>query len=99
MATMTAPTNERRHMGERRSAMTTAGSTASSRMTAVDWIAMTLLIVGGLNWGLVGLFNVDLVATLFGQQSAMSRLVYVVVGICALYSIYTSMKMSRSPAR
>lgn len=96
MATMTAPTNERRHMGERRSALQNTGAGSTSRMSAVDWIAMTLLIVGGLNWGLVGLFNVDLVATLFGQGSALSRLVYVVVGICALYSIYTSMKMSRA---
>jgi uncharacterized membrane protein YuzA (DUF378 family) len=66
------------------------------RMNAIDWISMALLIVGGLNWGLVGLFNFDLVATLFGEMSALSRVVYVVVGLSALYSIYVSTKMSRS---
>lgn len=83
---------ERRHMGERRANMRNASS--GSRMSAVDWIAMTLLIVGGLNWGLVGLFNFDLVATLFGQMSALSRIVYTLVGLSALYSIYTASKMS-----
>jgi hypothetical protein len=65
-------------------------------LNAVDWISMALLIVGGVNWGLVGLFNVDLVATLFGEMSLLSRIVYAVVGLSALYTIYTSSKMSRS---
>lgn len=65
-------------------------------MSAIDWIAMILLIVGGVNWGLVGLFNFDLVASIFGEMSALSRLVYIVVGLCALYAIYTTSKMSRS---
>jgi uncharacterized membrane protein YuzA (DUF378 family) len=43
-------------------------------------------VVGGLNWGLVGLFSVDLVATIFGGQSApLSRVVYSLVGLCAVY--------------
>jgi hypothetical protein len=63
-------------------------------LNTLDWIAMVLLIVGGLNWGLVGLFNFDLVAALFGTQSAFSRVVYVLVGLSALYSIYTSSKMA-----
>lgn len=63
-------------------------------MGAVDWIAMTLLIIGGLNWGLVGLFDLDLVAALFGEGSALARVVYVLVGLSALYSIYTASKMS-----
>jgi uncharacterized membrane protein YuzA (DUF378 family) len=46
-----------------------------------------LLIVGGLNWGLVGLFGFDLVAALFGQMSALSRIVYVLVGLSALWQI------------
>ncbi|GIZ50437.1 hypothetical protein NCCP691_04510 [Noviherbaspirillum aridicola] len=65
-------------------------------MGAMDWIAMVLLIVGGINWGLVGLFDVDLVAMLFGEGSALGRVVYVLVGLSALYSIYTSSKMSRA---
>lgn len=63
-------------------------------LTAVDWIAMVLLIVGGLNWGLVGAFNFDLVAALFGEMSALSRIVYVLVGISALWFIYTSTRLA-----
>ena len=90
MATINAPATERRHLSDRR----TTGSMSNTKMNALDWIAMVLLIVGGLNWGLVGLFNFDLVATLFGTQSALSRVVYTLVGLSALYSIYTSSKMA-----
>ena len=54
-------------------------------MKKLDVIAAVLLVVGGLNWGLVGLFNFDLVATLFGDASFLSRLVYSLVGACAVY--------------
>jgi hypothetical protein len=54
-------------------------------MKAVNLITLVLVIVGGLNWGLVGAFNFDLVAALFGQASFFSRLVYVVVGLSALW--------------
>lgn len=50
-------------------------------------ITLLLLIVGGINWALVGLFNVDLVAALFGWMSAVSRIVYVAVGVAALYAL------------
>lgn len=82
---------ERRHIPDRRSSshVKTAG-----KMSVADWIAMTLLIIGGLNWGLVGLFNFDLVATLFGEMSALSRIIYTLVGLSALFSIYTSSKMA-----
>jgi uncharacterized protein len=65
-------------------------------MNAIDWIAMILLIIGGLNWGLVGLFGFDLVAAIFGAMSALSRLVYVLVGLSALWSLYTASKLSGS---
>lgn len=55
-------------------------------MKAVDTITKTLVIVGGLNWGLVGLFQFDLVASLFGgQNAALSRVVYSLVGLSAVY--------------
>jgi len=55
-------------------------------MKILDVIVAVLLVIGGLNWGLVGLFQFDLVATIFGGQSALlSRLIYIVVGVCALY--------------
>ncbi|GAB3549459.1 hypothetical protein GCM10027343_31250 [Noviherbaspirillum agri] len=91
--TMNPNMTERRHIPDRRSHAVSSG-THAKRMGAVDWIAMTLLIIGGLNWGLVGLFDVDLVATLFGEGSGLSRVVYMLVGLSALYSIYTASKMS-----
>ena len=54
-------------------------------MELVNFTAMVLLFVGGINWGLVGFFNVDLVAKLFGDASLATHIVYDVVGICALY--------------
>lgn len=50
-------------------------------------IALTLVIVGALNWLLIGLFNFDLVATLFGAMSVLSRIVYTLVGISGIISI------------
>ena len=58
------------------------------KLNALDIIALILVIVGGLNWGLVGLFNFDLVAAIFGDMSAISRIVYTLVGLAALYTIY-----------
>lgn len=56
-------------------------------LNAVDWIALILVIVGGINWGLVGAFEFDLVAAIFGAMSAVTRIVYVLVGLAALYCI------------
>ncbi|AMU98052.1 MULTISPECIES: DUF378 domain-containing protein [Xanthomonas] len=57
-------------------------------MKAINVITLVLLIVGGLNWGLVGLFQFDLVAALFGGQDALlSRVVYTLVGISALWQL------------
>ena len=56
-------------------------------MKTIDVLAALLLVVGGLNWGLVGLFSYDLVAGIFGGMSLFSRLVYLVVGFSALYQI------------
>jgi uncharacterized protein len=58
------------------------------RLNSLDWISLILLIVGGINWGLVGLFNFNLVGFLFGESSALSRLIYVIVGLAAVYVIY-----------
>ncbi|MBA3777313.1 MAG: DUF378 domain-containing protein [Betaproteobacteria bacterium] len=62
-------------------------------MKIVTWIAMILLVVGGLNWLLVGAFGFDLVATLFGEMSALSRTVYVLVGLSAIYILFCSSKL------
>lgn len=54
----------------------------------MDNVARILLIIGGLNWGLVGLFDIDLVATLFGADTTLSRIVYTLVGAAAAYYLY-----------
>ena len=59
-------------------------------------ITLVLLIVGGINWALVGLFNFDLVAALFGELTTLSRLVYVLVGAAALYAIFMLPRSSRA---
>jgi uncharacterized membrane protein YuzA (DUF378 family) len=56
-------------------------------MRIVNVITLVLLIVGGLNWGLVGLFGFDLVAALFGEMSMLSRIVYTLVGASALWQL------------
>jgi len=56
-------------------------------MKALNIISLLLVIVGGLNWGLVGLFEFDLVAAIFGAGSVLSRLVYVLVGVSAAWQI------------
>ncbi|WP_244269444.1 DUF378 domain-containing protein [Natronincola ferrireducens] len=54
----------------------------------LTWIALILIIIGALNWGLYGLFGVDLVAKLFGgPRSLVSRIIYTLIGISGLYTI------------
>lgn len=66
-------------------------------MSVLDWIALILVIVGGLNWGLVGLLDFDLVATIFGDMSFLARTVYSLVGISAVYMIIAAaMKSGKS---
>ena len=64
------------------------------KLNVIDWVALVLVIVGGANWGLVGAFDFDLVATLFGDMSALSRIVYVLVGLSAVYLIFTATKLA-----
>jgi uncharacterized protein len=72
-----------------------------TRMRAMNMITLGLLIVGGLNWGLVGLFDFDLVSAIFGNGAAetatssmISRIVYVVVALCAIWQVGTLMRIS-----
>lgn len=52
-----------------------------------DYFALTVAIIGAINWGLIGFFKFDLVAFLFGDLTILSRIVYAIVGICGLYLI------------
>ena len=65
------------------------------KLNAFDWLAVVLVIVGGLNWGLVGIFNFDLVATIFGDMSGLARVVYALVGLAAVYLAAISMKLAK----
>lgn len=56
-------------------------------MKVVDKIALILIIIGALNWGLIALFNFDLVATIFGDMTIISRIVYGLVGLSGLWGI------------
>lgn len=64
-------------------------------MKTLDVIMVTLLIVGGLNWGLVGLLNFDLVATILGNMTILSRIIYAVVGLSAIYLALAVTSMQR----
>jgi len=65
------------------------------KMNALDWVAIVLVIIGALNWGLVGFFNWNLVSAIFGDGSTVSRIVYSLVGLSVLYMIFSAMKMNR----
>ena len=53
-----------------------------------NWIALTLVIIGAINWGLVGFFQFDLIAMLFGGMGSwLSRITYALVGISGIYSL------------
>lgn len=56
-------------------------------MSVLNKLTLLLLVVGGLNWGLVGLFDFDLVAAIFGEMSPLSRIVYTLVGASALWQL------------
>ena len=56
-------------------------------MKIVDKIALALVIIGAINWGLIGIFNFNLVDTIFGEMSIISRIVYSLVGISGLWCI------------
>ncbi len=65
------------------------------KMSVLDWIALILVIVGGLNWGLVGIFGFDLVAAIFGGMSIISRIIYTLVGLAAIYMIVWKAKLKK----
>jgi len=63
------------------------------KMNLLDKIATLLLIIGGFNWGLVGWLDYNLVDSLFGAGSVISRIIYAIVGVASIYCIYTMVKM------
>ena len=63
-------------------------------MRGLHWTALILAIIGAINWGLVGIFDFNLVAALFGAESAISRVIYALVGIAGLVLLGTSASLA-----
>lgn len=58
-----------------------------AKLNFLDWICMILIVIGGLNWLLWGIFGFNLVAAVFGAFSIISRIIYILVGVAALYVV------------
>ena len=67
----------------------------------LQYFSLTIAIIGAINWGLIGFFNLNLVALLFGSMSWLSRIIYGLVGICGLYllSFYGLIEKDRTTSR
>lgn len=65
------------------------------KLGTLDLVALVLLVIGGLNWALVGLFSYDLVAMIFGDMSLLSRAVYILVGLSAVYVLLSLGKLGK----
>lgn len=61
------------------------------KLNKTGWIALIVLMVGGLNWGLIGLFDFNLMAVIFGDMTPLSRIIYCLVGLATLYTIFESL--------
>lgn len=66
-------------------------------MKVLNWITFILVVVGGLNWGLIGFFGYDLITAIFGDMSGVSRTIFALVGLSAIYmGVMGSMMMSEN---
>lgn len=66
------------------------------KLNTIDWIAVVLVIIGGLNWGLIGLFNLNLVDKIFGSIGWLASLIYILVGIAAIYLAVYANKLQKA---
>lgn len=64
-------------------------------MNVVKWIMYSIVLIGALNWGLIGAFDFDLISFLFGDMSALSRAIYTIVGLCAVGYFVLSIRDTR----
>ncbi|MDD5341136.1 MAG: DUF378 domain-containing protein [Patescibacteria group bacterium] len=65
------------------------------KLNVLDIIALILVEIGGINWGLVGLFKFDLVQWLFGTMPTLAMIVYILIGLSGLYTIYLAMNVTK----
>ena len=68
-------------------------------MKYLQYISYALIIIGALNWGLVGFFNVNLVAAIFGDMTVMTRIIYSLVGLAAIVNLALEFTVCQSPSR
>ncbi len=66
-----------------------------NKLSTLDWVALVLVLVGAVNWGLVGVFGLDLVDSLFGSVALVAKAVYVLVGLSGVYLAATATSLSR----
>jgi uncharacterized membrane protein YuzA (DUF378 family) len=64
-------------------------------LSGIAWVSIVLAVIGALNWALVGLFDFNLVSAIFGPRTALSRIIYVLVGLAGLYLIYLASQLAR----
>jgi uncharacterized membrane protein YuzA (DUF378 family) len=74
-----------------------AGTGSSRAARVATTVALMLMVIGGFNWALVGLFNMDFVAALFGPMTVAARTVYVAVGVAALYGLTLLPRIGQGP--
>ena len=55
----------------------------------MGWLIFILLIIGGLNWGLVGAFDYDLITSIFGEAGTITQIIYILIGLAAVYELFT----------
>jgi uncharacterized membrane protein YuzA (DUF378 family) len=67
----------------------------ATALKSLDIVAYSLLLIGALNWGLVGFFGLDLVAAIFGNMTIFSRVIYALVGLAAIYDLTTMPSIMR----
>lgn len=66
-----------------------------NKLTGMDWLALILVVIGGLNWGLVSLFDLNIISAIFGDMTLLSKLIYDIVALAALYVLWAAGKWSR----
>lgn len=64
-------------------------------MKSLDWVAWFLVVVGALNWGFIGLVNLNFVQTVFGVGTALTQFVYILVGLGGLYMIWVALSKKK----
>jgi hypothetical protein len=69
-----------------------------NRLRGITWTAIALTVIGALNWGLVGLFSFNLVAAIFGDQSIISRIVYILVALAGITLLALTPALRQRPA-